>query len=134
VKTRLLMADTDGASAGLARAYLTHAGFQVEMAANTSECLSKLRARSPDLLLLDWALPGGGGNEILAELRTADGPRVPVVMMAEMMPFNALSNLRKPPVVRCIRRPIRIAALCDCLNSVLRPQRWSRPSQPRSHD
>ena len=30
-------------------------------------------------------------------------------MMADLMPFNALSGLRKPPVVRCVQKPIRIA-------------------------
>jgi hypothetical protein len=31
--------------------------------------------------------------------------------------------LRRPPVVRCVQRPIRIAALCNCIDSLVRPRR-----------
>ncbi len=122
MKTRLLLADADAAMTGLCRAYLTHFGYQVDTALDGTECMSKLRRRLPDLLLLDWGLPGGGGEKILAQLRGDDGPHVPVVMMADIMPFNALSGLRKPPVVRCVQRPIRIAALCDCIDSLVHPR------------
>jgi DNA-binding response OmpR family regulator len=123
MKTRLLLADADQAMSGLCRAYLTHFGYQVEMALDGAECLSKMQRRMPDLLLLDWGLPGGGGERVLTQLRGADGPRVPVVMIADLMPFNALSGLRKPPVVRCVQRPIRVAALCDCIDALVHPRR-----------
>ncbi len=123
MKTRLLLADADSSMSGLCRAYLTHFGYQVDTAQDGNECLSKLKRRQPDLLLLDWGLPGGGGEKVLAELRGDDGPHVPVVMMADMMPFGALSGLRKPPVVRCVQRPIRIASLCDCIDSLVHPRR-----------
>jgi DNA-binding response OmpR family regulator len=123
MKTRLLLADADKAMSGLCRAYLSHFGYQVDTALDGVECLSKLRRRHPDLLLLDWGLPNGGGEEILAQLRGDDLPRVPVVMMADLMPFNALSGLRRPPVVCCVQRPIRIAALCNCIDSLVRPRR-----------
>jgi two-component system, NtrC family, response regulator HydG len=122
MKTRLLLADADQAMSGLCRAYLTHFGYDVDTALDGAECLSKLQRRMPDLLLLDLDLPGGGGELVLAQLRGTEGPRVPVVMMADLMPFSALSGLRKPPVVRCIQRPIRIAALCDCIGSLIRPR------------
>lgn len=122
MKTRLLLADADSAMTGLCRACLLHFGYQVDTAVDGNECLSKIRRRQPDLLLLDWELPGGGGESVLAQLRADDGPHFPVVMMADMMPFNALSGLRKPPVVRCVQRPIRIAALCDCIDSLVHPR------------
>jgi DNA-binding response OmpR family regulator len=123
MKTRVLMADADQAVSGLCRAYLKHFGYLVDTAADRTECLSKLKRRSPDLLLLDRGLPGGGVEEVLAQLRGPEGPHVPVVMMADLMPFNSLAGLRKPPVVRCVQRPVRIAALCDCIDSLVRPRR-----------
>jgi DNA-binding response OmpR family regulator len=123
MKARLLLADADSAMSGLCRAYLSHFGYQVETAVDGSECLSKIRRRLPDLLLLDSGLPGGGGERVLAQLREFEGPRIPVVMMADLMPFAALSELRKPPVVRCVQRPIRVAVLRECIDSLIRPQR-----------
>ncbi len=122
MKTRLLLADADKAMSGLCRAYLSHFGYHVETALDGAECLAKLRRHQPDLLLLDWGLPGGGGETVLAELRGDDLARVPVVVMADLMPFNALSGLRNPPVVRCVQRPIRIAALCDCVDGLIHPR------------
>jgi DNA-binding response OmpR family regulator len=134
MKARLLMADADQAASGLCRAYLKHFGYQVDTAIDGAECLAKLRRRVPDLLLLDRGLPGGGGEEILAELRGSDGPHVPVVMMADLMPFGALSGLRKPPVVRCVQRPIRMAALCNCIEAVVSRSRACSRQRGRSGD
>jgi DNA-binding response OmpR family regulator len=131
MKTRLLLADADKAMSGLCRAYLSHFGYHVETALDGAECLSKLRRRQPDLLLLDWGLPGGGGETVLAELRGDDLARVPVVVMADLMPFNALSGLRNPPVVRCVQRPIRIAALCDCVDGLIHPR--GKPTKRGAH-
>jgi DNA-binding response OmpR family regulator len=134
MKPRVLLADADAAMSGLCRAYLSHFGYQVDTALDGAECLAKLRSRHPDLLLLDRGLPGGGGERVLAQIRGEDGPHVPVVMIADLMPFNALSGLRKPPVVRCVQRPIRIATLRDCIDSLLRPpqkqgKRGARPAE-----
>jgi two-component system capsular synthesis sensor histidine kinase RcsC len=129
MKTRLLLADADRAMSGLCRAYLSHFGYQVDTALDGAECLSKLRRRQPDLLLLDWDLPGGTEG-VLDQLRGDQLPRIPVVMIADLVPFNALSGLRKPPVVRCVGRPIRIAALCQCIDSLIRPRR--SPNRGRS--
>jgi DNA-binding response OmpR family regulator len=131
MKTRLLLADADKAMSGLCRAYLSHFGYHVETALDGAECLSKLRRHQPDLLLLDWGLPGGGGETVLAELRGDDLARVPVVVMADLMPFNALSGLRNPPVVRCVQRPIRIAALCDCVDGLIHPR--GKPTKRGAH-
>jgi DNA-binding response OmpR family regulator len=130
MKTRLLFADADRAMSGLCRAYLSHFGYQVDTAMDGAECLSKLRRRQPDLLLLDCDLPGGS-EMVLEELRGDDLPRIPVVMIADLVPFNALSGLRRPPVVRCVGRPIRIAALCQCIDSLIRPRRAPKRGRSR---
>ncbi|HET6327930.1 MAG TPA: response regulator [Planctomycetaceae bacterium] len=125
MKPRVLLADSDAAASGLCRAYLSHFGYQVDTALDVTECVSKLRYRKPDLLLLDRGLRGGGGEMVLAEIRGDACPHVPVVMIADLLPINALSGLRSPPVVRSVQRPIRVAELCDCIGSLLRPRRKS---------
>ncbi len=125
MKPRVLLADSDTAVSGLCRAYLSHFGYQIDTALDVAECVSKLRYRKPDLLLLDRALCGGGGEQVLEEIRSDSCPYVPVVLIADLLPINAISGLRRRPVVRCIQRPIRVAALCDCIGSLLRPRRNS---------
>ena len=57
-------------------------GFRVVEAESAEEAITKLEGRLPDLILVDWMLPGGSGLELVRRLRreehTAD---VPVLML-----------------------------------------------------
>src|SRR5215470_18874004 len=55
-------------------------GYDVEAAANGEEGIAKLGDRSFDLVLLDLALPGRSGIEILPEIRSID-PQISVIMI-----------------------------------------------------
>ena len=55
-------------------------GYDVETAGNSEEGLSRLGDRPFDLVLLDLALPGRSGLEILPEIRALD-PQISVIMI-----------------------------------------------------
>jgi len=55
-------------------------GYEVETAANGEEGLSKLGEQPFDLVLLDLALPGRSGIELLPEIRALD-PQLPVIII-----------------------------------------------------
>jgi DNA-binding NtrC family response regulator len=55
-------------------------GFEVESAASGEDGLARVGEHPFDLVLLDLALPGRDGMEILAEIRSHD-PRLPVIMI-----------------------------------------------------
>jgi DNA-binding NtrC family response regulator len=55
-------------------------GYEVETAANGEEGLSKLGDQPFDLVLLDLALPGRSGIELLPEIRALD-PQLPVIII-----------------------------------------------------
>src|SRR5271156_6219681 len=55
-------------------------GFEVETAISGEEGLSQIGDRPFDLVLLDLALPGRDGMEILSEIRSHDS-RLPVIMI-----------------------------------------------------
>jgi DNA-binding NtrC family response regulator len=55
-------------------------GYEVETAANGEDGLSKLGERPFDLVLLDLALPGRNGIELLPEIRTLDA-QLPVIII-----------------------------------------------------
>jgi DNA-binding NtrC family response regulator len=55
-------------------------GFEVQSAASGEDGLLRLGERAFDLVLLDLALPGRDGMEILAEIHTHDS-RLPVIMI-----------------------------------------------------
>src|SRR6202158_299125 len=55
-------------------------GYEVETAANGEDGLSKLGERPFDLVLLDLALPGRNGIDLLPEIRTLDA-QLPVIII-----------------------------------------------------
>jgi DNA-binding response OmpR family regulator len=62
---------------------LTTAGYRVIHAADGPRALALQRAEHPDLLILDWMLPGMDGLEVLRRIRTAtgDAAATPVLML-----------------------------------------------------
>ena len=74
----LLVEDEDSIAEPLAAA-LERDGFEVERASTAEAGLEGVRARSPDLVLLDVMLPDGDGRDVLREIRSSS--QVPVIML-----------------------------------------------------
>ncbi|MHA7774030.1 phosphate regulon transcriptional regulator PhoB [Roseibium sp. M-1] len=66
----------------LLRYNLEAEGYSVEACARGDEAEIRLRESVPDLLLLDWMLPGLSGIELCRRLRAREGTeRLPVIML-----------------------------------------------------
>ena len=79
---RVLVAEDEDAIAVLLRYNLEAEGFAVEVVARGDEADLRLREAVPDLLLLDWMLPGLSGIEVCRRLRQRDETRrLPVIML-----------------------------------------------------
>jgi DNA-binding response OmpR family regulator len=76
---RILVVDDDERLALVLRDGLTHYGYEVEVAADGPAALASVRARSPELIILDVLLPTLDGVEVCRQLRTLGGP--PVIML-----------------------------------------------------
>ena len=75
----ILIVEDEPKLAALLSDYLVAAGYETQQLANGLEVVPSVRARLPDLVLLDLMLPGRDGLEICRELRTFTD--VPVVMV-----------------------------------------------------
>src|SRR5438128_5696816 len=66
----------------LLRYNLESEGYEVETAARGDEAEIKLKESLPDLLVLDWMLPGMSGIELCRRLRARpDTERLPIIML-----------------------------------------------------
>ena len=64
------------------RAPLAQAGYDVEVAANGQAVLDRVTTDLPDLILLDVALPGVDGREVVRRLKTSDETRfLPIIIL-----------------------------------------------------
>src|SRR4051812_47404173 len=77
--SRILVVDDDDDIRGLLRTLLERAGHEVSDASDGHEGLRELYAGSPDLVILDVAMPGLDGWEALERIRAVSD--VPVLML-----------------------------------------------------
>lgn len=75
----IMVVEDEHSIALLLKAYLEHAGFGVQVAANGEEALSKFPEINPALVLLDLMLPGKDGWAVLDEIRQQSS--CPVIMV-----------------------------------------------------
>jgi DNA-binding response OmpR family regulator len=70
---KLLVVDDEPRTAELTAAVLRRAGYVVEVAISGTEALQRVRASSPDLMLLDYEMPDMEAPEVLDQLRSGGG-------------------------------------------------------------
>lgn len=80
--TRVLVVEDEPAIAELIAINLRHAGFEVVLAASAEQAQVAVGAVLPDLVMLDWMLPGVSGVELARHWRQAPRTReLPLIML-----------------------------------------------------
>ncbi|MEA2903023.1 MAG: two-component system, OmpR family, phosphate regulon response regulator PhoB [Alphaproteobacteria bacterium] len=79
---RILIVEDEEALTLLLRYNLEAAGYDVDTVARGDEADLRLKEASPDLIILDWMLPGLSGIEICRRLRARpDTKTLPIIML-----------------------------------------------------
>jgi len=94
-----------GRSEAELRDYLTGRGFDVEVASNGLECLALLREVRPDVVVLNWELPWGGGDGVLTVLQE-EFRLLPVVLSTRNL-STVSRTVRYDGIIEVISRPLR---------------------------
>jgi len=76
---RILVVDDEEWVRELVGRYLEAAGFDVVMAADGHKALTQFNRHCPDLVILDWMLPGLDGLEVATRIRKESS--VPIIML-----------------------------------------------------
>jgi DNA-binding response OmpR family regulator len=76
---RILVVDDEANIRDLVSLYLTAAGFSVECAQDGLEAIERVKADTPDLVVLDVMMPGASGAEVATAVRGFS--QVPIVML-----------------------------------------------------
>ena len=82
--TRLLLIDDDVRLAAMVVDYLQAAGYVLDHVSDGEQALARLAREVPQLVILDWMLPGLDGLEVCRRIRMLPGSvaRVPVLMLS----------------------------------------------------
>ena len=78
----ILVVEDEPSIAELLSINLTHAGYTVSRALQADEALLVLRNTTPDLIILDWMMPGKSGVQFARELRSNPSTQaIPILML-----------------------------------------------------
>jgi two-component system OmpR family response regulator len=80
MKTHILVVEDEAKLAQFIKLELEYEGYEVTIAQDGLAGLATARELHPDLILLDWMLPGISGPEICRRLRTT-GDKVPIILL-----------------------------------------------------
>jgi two-component system, cell cycle response regulator len=80
-KSLVLVADDDGVTRAMVRAWLIAAGYDVVAAADGEQALVLARELEPDLLLVDVTMPGRDGFEVCRTIQAERGTPPPVIFL-----------------------------------------------------
>tara|TARA_R110000772_G_scaffold58539_7_gene132727 strand:- start:9484 stop:10194 length:711 start_codon:yes stop_codon:yes gene_type:complete len=92
---QVLIVDDEFAIRDMLRMALEIAGYRCLEAENIQDAFTLIVDERPDMVLLDWMLPGGSGLELLRRLKRTDTTRdVPVIMLtAKTAEDNVIQGL-----------------------------------------
>jgi len=81
----ILVADDEPDVCEFFRVILENEGYRVLEAGDAAGCIQLASTEKPDLILLDWMMPGADGVDALRILKSREGTRgIPVVMVTAL--------------------------------------------------
>lgn len=115
----VLVVDDDPIMREVTRIHLEGAGYTVELATGGVEGVDKVEALRPDLVILDFAMPGVSGCDALRQIRARPGSvAIPVIML------TAWSSVDDRKVVEALggswlEKPVSVEALLEAVRGMI---------------
>jgi twitching motility two-component system response regulator PilH len=127
---RLLVVDDQDSIRVLLKTALTEAGAQVLEAANGAAGIEVATRQLPELILLDIAMPGLNGWQVLEKLRSApETASIPVILETSSGDFPSFEQAQRHAVAAFISKPFRLS---DVVETCRRTLGGARPLLGRS--
>lgn len=124
---RILVVDDDKNLLRVTADYLKSRGHKVATCDQPEREGAAAEADEPQLLILDYQMPGVSGPQVLTELRR-DAARadVPVIFLSGLEAMDYASQVPPDPKIRFLRKPADFESL-DALIAELLPGIWPNP-------
>lgn len=123
---RLLLVDDDSGVRASLSAFLTRAGFQVELASDGAQALSTLEQSKPDLVVMDVLMPRLDGRETLRRMRQS-GNLTPVILLTQVGEATERAMALEEGADDYLNKPFEPHELVARIRAVLRRVRTGAP-------
>jgi DNA-binding response OmpR family regulator len=118
---RILVIDDDRAVLAYLKGVLGRDGYRVFTALDALQGPMVARQAQPDLVVLDLAMPGGGGTAVLERLRRMQGMmQVPVMVYSGLPPDRVQELVPEGPDVLFVPKPGQPDELLTAVRFLLR--------------
>ena len=131
----ILLVDDNEDNRTIYRTLLEHEGYRVLESADGTSALECVRAESPDLVVMDLAMPGLDGWELTHILKSDPSTSgIPVLALtARAMPDNVV-RAQRAGFERCLMMPIDPTRVLEEVKRILRDPQPSGPVAARRPD
>ena len=124
---KILIVDDEPFNLDLLEQELEEQGYETCAAADGEKALQVLSEESPDLVLLDWMMPGMDGIEVLKHMRDhAEWQRLPVIMLTARTASQDLVAALDAGADDYVTKPINEAELFARIRAMLRIARLEK--------
>src|ERR1043165_9088365 len=121
MKANILIVEDEEALVLLLRYNLEAEGYGVETVARGDEADLLLKERAPDLVILDWMLPGLSGIELCRRLRARpETKRLPIIMLTARGEESERVRGLAPGAADYIVQPLSVPALSARVRALFR--------------
>ena len=121
---KILIIDDDFSITQLISDILTHDGHEALVAGEAVEGMEKARTLRPDLILLDYHMPGMSGAHLYESLRRNQATRqTPILFMSgEASADEILNEISDPKGASFLAKPIHLENFREAVAQLLAPQ------------
>jgi CheY-like chemotaxis protein len=117
---RILVAEDEERIRRIVLLQLELEGYETGEAGSGEECLEKVGAYRPELLILDYLLPDLSGDEVVSALRRDPATRLlPVILLSGLDPEQIEPELLSDEHVFFLAKPFENAALLGLMAEAL---------------
>lgn len=118
---RLLIVDDDDDLVQILTLSLRSIGHEIASANDPATGLQTARQFKPDMILLDYHMPGATGAHLFEAFRrnTATAKTPILFMSGEATPAQVLSEVCDPSLARFIPKPVRLEVLQKTIDEML---------------
>lgn len=119
--SKILIVDDDFEIVALLTEVLTREGHEIESACEPVEGMKKARAIAPDLIILDYHMPGTNGAHLYESLRRNQSSRLtPILFMSgEASPEQILGEISESDSAAFLPKPVRLDEFRQAVRELL---------------